>query len=98
MGVKTPLELRGEVMFPLELLQGSRTSSRVAAETQGSSLVVAGNLGLDGELPQRLRAPFEVEQELSVPLDLQHGMQDSTGVLSRKSGFSSSLVGTQCSW
>ena len=85
-------------MFPLKLLQGSWAFSQFAAETRGSSLVVAGNLGLAGELLQCLRAPFEEQQEISVPMDFQHGMQDSTGVLSRKSGFSSSLVDTQCSW
>ena len=33
----------------LKLQQGSRAFSRVAAETRGSSLVVAGNSGLAGE-------------------------------------------------
>ena len=49
-------------------------------------------------VPQRLRAPFEVQQKISVPMDLQHGMQDSTGVLSQKLGLYLSLVGIQCSW
>ena len=39
-------------MFPLELQQGSRASSRVTAKTQGSSLVVAGNSGFPQELQQ----------------------------------------------
>ena len=39
-------------MFPLDLQQGSRASSGVAAETWGSSLVVAGNSGFPRELPQ----------------------------------------------
>ena len=85
-------------MFPLELQQGSQASSRVAAETRGPSLVVVGNSGLAGKLPQCLRVPFEVEQEINVPMDFQHGMQDHTGVVVRKPGFSSSLLGTQCSW
>ena len=75
-----------EVLFPLELQQGSWASSQVAAEIRGSSLVVARNLWLDGELPQCLRVPFEVQQEISVPLDLKQWMQDSTGVMSWKSG------------
>ena len=97
-GVKTPLELRW----------GSRVSSQVAAgelgllsscsRNSGFFSVFAGNLGLDGELPQRLRIPFEVQQEISVSMDFQHGMQDSTGVLSRKLGLYLSLVSTQCSW
>ena len=81
-------------MFLLKLQQGSRAFSQFAAETRDSSLVVAGNLGLAGELPLCLRPPFEVQQEISV----QHGMQDSTGVLSRKLGLYLSLVSTQCSW
>ena len=39
-------------MFPLELQQGSRTSSRVAVETRSPSLVVAGNSEFPLELPQ----------------------------------------------
>ena len=39
--------------------------------------------------------PLEVQQEISVPLDLQHGMQDSPGVVAENSGFFLSLVGTQ---
>ena len=39
-------------MFPLEFQQGNQGSSGVAAETQGSSLVVAGNSGFLLELPQ----------------------------------------------
>ena len=61
-----------EVLFPLELQQGSWASSQVAAEIRGSSLVVARNLWLDGELPQCLRVPVEVQQEISVPMDFQH--------------------------
>ena len=75
--------------------QGKSGTSNSA---NGDFSVVAGNLGLAGELPQRLRAPFEVQQEISVPMDLKHGMQDSTGVLSRKLGLYFSLVSTQCSW
>ena len=51
-------------MFPLELHQGSRASSQVAAETRASSLVVAGNSEFSGELPQCLRPPLEVQQEI----------------------------------
>ena len=39
-------------MFPLELQQGSWTSSRVAIETRSSSLVVAGNADFPLELLQ----------------------------------------------
>ena len=39
-------------MFPLELQQGSRASSRVAAKTRSYSLVVAGNSGFPRELQQ----------------------------------------------
>ena len=39
-------------MFPLNLQQGSWAFSGVAAETWGSSLVVAGNSGFPRELPQ----------------------------------------------
>ena len=42
----------GEVVFPLELQQGSRASSQVEAKPQGSSLVVAGNSGFLQELQQ----------------------------------------------
>ena len=45
-----------------------------------------------------LRAPLELQRKISVPLDLQHGMKECPGVLVRKSGFFSSLVGTQGSW
>ena len=65
-------------MFPLELQQGSWTSSQVAAETQASSLLVAGDSGFAGELPQHLKPPLECSKK-SVSLDLQHGMQDCTG-------------------
>ena len=84
-------------MFPLELQQGSWTSSQVAAETQASSLLVAGNSGFAGELPQHLKPPLECSKK-SVSLDLQHGVQDCTGVVVGKTGFSSSLVGTWGSW
>ena len=46
-------------MFPLELQQESWASSHVAAETRSSSLVIAGNSGFAGELPQCLRPPLE---------------------------------------
>ena len=42
-----------------------------------------------------LRAPLAVQREISVPLDLHHGMQDCPGVVARKLGFSLSFVGTQ---
>ena len=45
-----------------------------------------------------LRAPLKVLGEISVPLYFHHGMQDCTGVVVGKSGFTSSLVGTQGSW
>ena len=48
-------------MFPLELQQGSWASSHIAAETRSSSLVVSGNSGFAGELPQFLRPPLEVQ-------------------------------------
>ena len=38
-----------------------------------------------------------MQEEISVPFYLHHGMQDCTGVVG-KSGFTSSLVGTQGSW
>ena len=38
-------------MFPFELQQGSQAFSGVAAETRGSSLVVAGSSGFPQELP-----------------------------------------------
>ena len=58
----------------LELRWGSHISSLVAAgelgllllvaEIQASSLVVAGNSGFAGELPQRLRSPLKVPREI----------------------------------
>ena len=66
-------------MFPLNLQQGSRASSGVVAETRGSSLVVAGNSGFLESYHRGLRAPLELQQKISVPQNLQHRMQDSTG-------------------
>ena len=97
-GVKTPFKLRWESHVSSRVAAGEFGLLQVAAEMWGSSLVVSGNSVLSGELPQRWRAPFEVQQEINVPMDLQHGMQDSTGVLSWKSRLHLSLVGTQCSW
>ena len=97
-GVKTPFKLRWESHVSSRVAAGEFGLLQVAAEMWGSSLVVSGNSVLSGELPQRWRAPFEVQQEINVPMDLQHGMQDCLGVVARKLGFSSSLVGTHGSW
>ena len=49
-------------MFPLELQQGSWASSRVAAKTRGSSLVVVGNSGF----PQKLQQGTESSSQSAV--------------------------------
>ena len=51
-------------MFPLGLQQGSQASFQLAAEIWASSLVVAGNSGFAGELPQRLISPLKVPREI----------------------------------
>lgn len=56
--------LDGDLGILLELQQGSRASPQVAAETQVSSLVLAGNSGFAGELPERLRPPLKVQREI----------------------------------
>ena len=81
-GVKTPLKLRWESRVSSRVAAGELGLLQVSAEMWGSSLVVAGNSRLSEELPQHWRAPFEVQQDINIPMDLQHEMQDSTGVLS----------------
>lgn len=39
------------------------------------------------DLPQGTEAPLGVQREISVPLDLQHGMQDCTGIVAWKLRF-----------
>ena len=57
-------------MFPLELQQGNWTSSRLAAETRSSSLVVAGNS----------RFPLELLQGTQSSSPFVAGNQCSSGV------------------
>ena len=48
-------------MFPLELQHGNQASSRTAGETQGSFLVVPGNLGFLESCHRGLRAALKVQ-------------------------------------
>ena len=64
-------------MFPLELQQGSWTSSRVAIETRSSSLVVAGNADF----------PLELLQGTQSSSPIAAGNQCSSGVPVWDAGF-----------
>lgn len=76
----------GNQGIPLEWKQGSQVHSRVAAESglllsciRNSGVLLYLLLETWGFLEschRGLRAPLEVQREISVPLDLQHGMQD----------------------